>query len=208
MGPVLHRLPVRIVGVGGGFEYGSAGPTHHAVEHIGILRLQPGLTVIAPADYRQAQRALERTWSYPGPVYYRLGKDEKTTVPGLSGAFEAGRAEVVRQGDLLFIATGSVATEVVAGAEQLAKHDVDCAVVIVASLSPGPEEQLAEILAHHNVALTVEAHYAVGGLESLVSEVVARTRTPLSRDEMRSDVGPRRPRGNRALSSFRARSLP
>ena len=25
-GPVLHRLPVRVVGVGGGFEYGPAGP--------------------------------------------------------------------------------------------------------------------------------------------------------------------------------------
>lgn len=100
-------------------------------------------------------------------------------MPGLSGAFEVGRAEVVRQGsDLLFIATGSVATEVVAAAEQLAKHDVDCAVVIVASLSPGPEEQLAEIPAHHNVALTVEAHYAVGGLGSLVSEVVAARALP------------------------------
>src|SRR3972149_3095847 len=26
-GPILHRLPVRIAGVGGGFEYGHNGPT-------------------------------------------------------------------------------------------------------------------------------------------------------------------------------------
>src|SRR3954454_2274675 len=37
-GPVLHRLPVRIVGMGMGFEYGHAGPTHHAVEDIAALR--------------------------------------------------------------------------------------------------------------------------------------------------------------------------
>src|SRR5947208_6407398 len=43
-GPVLHQLPVRIVGVGGGFEYGTAGPTHHGLEDIGVMRLQPGLT--------------------------------------------------------------------------------------------------------------------------------------------------------------------
>src|SRR5438477_11396238 len=52
-GPVLHRLPVRVVGIGGGFSYGHAGPTHHAVEDLTIARTQPGLTVIAPADAAQ-----------------------------------------------------------------------------------------------------------------------------------------------------------
>src|SRR5215470_18612043 len=28
-GPIAHRLPVRVVGVGGGFEYGPQGQTHH-----------------------------------------------------------------------------------------------------------------------------------------------------------------------------------
>ncbi len=37
-GPVLHELPVRIIGVGGGFEYGHAGPTHHGLEDLGIMR--------------------------------------------------------------------------------------------------------------------------------------------------------------------------
>src|SRR3954468_1576453 len=36
-GPVLHGLPVRVVGVGGGFEYGHAGPTHHGLEDVGVL---------------------------------------------------------------------------------------------------------------------------------------------------------------------------
>src|SRR5262249_21341178 len=38
-GPVFHRLAVRIVGVGGGFEYGPAGPTHHALEDVGVMRI-------------------------------------------------------------------------------------------------------------------------------------------------------------------------
>src|SRR5689334_9912455 len=104
-GPVLHHLPVRIAGVGGGFEYGSAGPTHHGLEDVGIMRIQPGLTVIAPADYRQTRTALLATWDLPGPVYYRLGKDDRTVVPGLEGQFELGRAQVIREGnDLLIVA--------------------------------------------------------------------------------------------------------
>src|SRR5258708_10366625 len=36
-GPVLHQLPVRIVGMGGGYEYGPAGATHHGLEDIGVM---------------------------------------------------------------------------------------------------------------------------------------------------------------------------
>ena len=38
-GPILHQLPMRIVGVGGGFEYGNAGVTHHALEDVGVMRV-------------------------------------------------------------------------------------------------------------------------------------------------------------------------
>ena len=37
-GPVLHRLPVRVIGVGGGFAYGHAGPSHHALQDLAIFR--------------------------------------------------------------------------------------------------------------------------------------------------------------------------
>ena len=87
-GPVLHGLPVRIVGVGGGFEYGTNGVSHYALEDIAVMRTQPGLTVIAPADFHQARSALLETIDLPGPIYFRLGKDESATVPGLDGRFD------------------------------------------------------------------------------------------------------------------------
>lgn len=107
-GPVLHRLPVRIVGIGGGFEYGHAGPTHHGTEDVGVMRTLPGITVLAPADHRQTRTAIEATWDIPGPIYYRLGKDDKTVVPGLNGRFELGRAEMIRTGrDVLLVTMGA-----------------------------------------------------------------------------------------------------
>lgn len=173
-GPILHQLPVRIVGVGGGFEYGSAGVTHYGLEDIGVMRLQPGLTLIAPADHQQARSALLSTWNLPGPIYYRLGKDDKATVPGLDGRFEIGHAQVVRTGDdLLILAMGSISTEAVAAADVLKSKGLSSEVAIVASLTPAPSEDLTALLSRFSVVLTVEAHYLVGGLSSLVSEVVA-----------------------------------
>jgi transketolase len=45
--------------------------------------------------------------------------------------------------------------------------------VIAAHINPAPVEELAGLLAQHSVVLTVEAHYRVGGLGSLVAEVIA-----------------------------------
>src|SRR5204863_9633897 len=82
-GPVYHRLPVRIVGIGGGFEYGVDGFSHHAIDDLGIFRLQPGLAVFAPADAGQARRVLEATWDRPGPGYYWPGTDGQARGAGL-----------------------------------------------------------------------------------------------------------------------------
>jgi transketolase len=173
-GPILHQLPVRIAGVGGGFEYGHAGPTHHGLEDIGVMRLQPGLTLVAPADHEQASTALTATWNLPGPVFYRLGKDDKSVVPGLGGRFEIGRAQVVREGkDLLLITMGSVAQEAVRAAEELARRGVSSTVVVVASVLPAPVADLVRHLSGFPLALTIEAHYVVGGVGSLVAEIIA-----------------------------------
>src|SRR5688572_5227789 len=64
-GPIRHQLPVRVVGVGGGFEYGHNGLTHFGLEDVGVMRVQPGMRVIAPADHEQARNALLESWNLP-----------------------------------------------------------------------------------------------------------------------------------------------
>ena len=173
-GPILHHLPVRIVAIGGGFEYSTAGSTHHALEDIGVMRLHPGLTVIAPADHEQTANAIRATWDLPGPVYYRLGKDDRTVVPHLNGRFELGRIQIVGDGsDVLFVTMGAIASEAAAAIELLANAGIHATLAIVSTVNPAPAADLIEILARFSVVLTVEAHYINGGVGSLVSEVVA-----------------------------------
>ena len=66
-GPVLHDLPVRIVGVGPGLDYGANGITHWALEDVAVLRPLPGLAVIAPADDPQTASAVQATAGLAGP---------------------------------------------------------------------------------------------------------------------------------------------
>ena len=178
-GPILHNLPVRILGMGGGFEYGTAGPTHYGLEDVAVMRTQPGITVLAPADHQQARAVVTATWDMAGPVYYRLGKNDKWVVPGLNGAFELGRAQTVRDGsELVFVTLGPLAGEALDAATRLVSEGLSCAVVVVASIRPAPVDDLIAILSRFRVALTVEAHYIDGGLGSLVSEISASRGLP------------------------------
>ena len=172
-GPILHGLPVRIVGVGGGFDYGHNGITHFALEDYAVMRTQPGITTIAPSDAAQARAALRATADLPGPIYFRISKrgDE---LPGLRGRFELGRLAVLRDGpDAAILAIGSIAHEALAAAEILAEQNLDVTVAVVPSFNPSPVEDLAALLDGMPVALTVEAHYRDGGLGSLVAETIA-----------------------------------
>jgi transketolase len=173
-GPLAHGLPVRIIGVGGGFEYAHAGFTHYGVDDIGVLRVQPALTIIAPADHEQAAAALKATWQFEGPVYYRLGKDDVSTVPGLNGRFEPARAQRLVDGrQLLVVAIGAIARHAEEAVRSLSNRGVDAGLMIVDTVNPPPTDQLRQALSDVPLVMTVEAHYLVGGLGSLVSEIVA-----------------------------------
>jgi transketolase len=190
-GPVLHESPVRIVGVGGGLDYGHNGVTHYALEDVALMRAQPGLVVVAPADAEQAGVALRSTVGLPAPVYYRVGKTA-TAVPGLAGRFELGRTALIGVGeDVALISLGTVASEAVGAAELLARQGVSATVAVVASVSPPPLDELAELLERVSLAMTVEAHYKVGGLGSLVAEVVADRRIDVRLVRRAVEVVPR-----------------
>ena len=173
-GPIAHQLPVRVVGIGGGFDYGTAGLTHYGLEDLGVMRIQPGITVVVPADQEQSAAALRATYDLPGPIYFRIGKDGGRTVPGLDGRFSLGRTEQVRAGgDLALIAAGSMASNAVAAAEELAAGGIQASVQVVSSLNPAPAVDLARALGGVPLAISVEAHYVNGALGSLVAETIA-----------------------------------
>lgn len=172
-GPVAHELPVRVIGVGGGFDYGTGGSTHHSLEDIAVMRALPGMMVLAPIDGPQAAAALECLWSVPSPIYFRLGKDSpQIAISG--GLFELERAQTMRRGaDVLLISTGAQVAETMAAAEGLANAGVQATVLSVPCLAPVPLADLRTALADASAVLTIEAHQQTGGLGSLVAEVLA-----------------------------------
>lgn len=173
-GPVLHGLPVRVVGMGAGFEYGHAGSTHYSLEDVATLRALPGLTIVAPADAAQATAAIRATAGLAGPVYYSLSKNDALTVPGLDGRFELGRLAVVDGGaDVVIIASGPLCAEAAAAVALLEQSGIGATLAIVSSYHPDPEADVARLLSRFHTAVTVEAQAISGGLGAFVGSVIA-----------------------------------
>ena len=173
-GAILNHLPIRVVGIGGGFEYGHNGATHYGLEDVGIMRVQPGMTVLAPADSRQTETILEETWDMKGPIYYRLGKNDKPIVPALEGKFDFNGVQKVKEGkDILVVSMGAIAVETAEAVEILNESGISCGHLVVSTLNPAPVEALVQALKDYSTVVTVEAHYVCGGLGSLICEVVA-----------------------------------
>ena len=162
-GPALHGLPVRLVGIGGGFAYGHAGPTHHALEDLCLTRAIPGVTVIAPADAAQARQAILTTHDLPGAVYFRIDKNPQPNLSSLDGRFALDRPELVRTGrDLLLLATGSVSTEAVRAGDMLAARGVSTAVAVLAHLGFTAGPLLSQLLSGYPAVVTVEEGCTTG----------------------------------------------
>jgi transketolase len=73
----MHRLPVRLVGNGGGYAYGVMGSTHHALEDYGALLTLPHLRAYVPAFASDVESLVPALHQMTEPVYLRLGASEE-----------------------------------------------------------------------------------------------------------------------------------
>lgn len=73
----LNQIPVRLVGNGGGYAYGSMGPSHHAIEDYGVLLTLKHISVFVPAFAQDVEPAIRSMSASTVAGYLRLGKCEK-----------------------------------------------------------------------------------------------------------------------------------
>lgn len=171
-----HRLPVRVVAVGGGFTYSTQGYTHHGVEDIGVMRTLPGMTVIAPGDPFEAMLATRALCDLPGPAYLRLGKAGEPKVHAAAPAdFRIGKALTLCEGeDLTLVGTGGMLRHTVDVAEELrAKDGVKARVLSMHTVKPLDVEAVARAAEETGAIITVEEHNVSSGLGSVVAQALA-----------------------------------
>jgi transketolase len=172
----IPALPVKIVGTVPGILSEANGPTHQAIEDIALMRGIPNMRVFAPADADDLVRGLPAVLDDPYPWYIR----HCDRVPVSDHApFVIGKAEVVAAGpedDVAILVAGALWTEVVAAAAALQDDGLRVRLINMRSLKPVDDAVIATALREVPIVVTVEDHFAIGGLATIVAEIATRER--------------------------------
>jgi transketolase len=173
-----HNLSVKVVAVGGGLAYGTAGYSHHALEDLAVMRSLPNMTVLAPGDPVETRLAVRAMLDHEGPVYLRLGKAGEPVVHATEPHFALGRAIQVREGTAAtLISTGGMLKSTVEAADLLAQRGFPVAVFSMPSVKPLDREVIAAAARATPLICTVEEHGRVGGLGEAVASIRASQAT-------------------------------
>jgi transketolase len=179
----LHRLPVRLIGNGGGVVYAPLGPTHLAVDDFALMRALPNMTVMAVSDADEMRRLMEQTLDWPDPIYIRLAKGGDKIISKEENGFAIGKAIPVRTASapnpVLFVTTGVMTTNTLVATESLAAKGIDSTVLHFHTIKPLDVTALLAHVAVAKVVVSVEEHTRIGGFGSAIIEALTDNLTTI-----------------------------
>ncbi len=170
-----QNLDVNIIGIGGGFAYGTHGTTHYGLEDMALMRSLPNMKVVAPADAVEASMLISQILDSSGPYYLRLNRGgEKEITQGCRPVL--GKGSVLKNGaEVTIFAVGAITDNAFVAAAELETAGISVEIIHMHTLKPLDKEIIIDRVRTRKVVVSLEEHTIFGGLGSAISEVVAQS---------------------------------
>jgi len=167
----ISQSNIKLVGSHVGVSIGEDGPSQMALEDLAMMRAVVGSTVLYPGDAVSTEKLLEQMALNKGVCFLRTSRPKTPVIYGNDEKFPIGGAKVLREGDKVTIVSAGVTLfEALKAADQLKSDGVNVTVIDAYSIKPlGKKEILAAAQKTNNTVITVEDHYAEGGLGDAVA---------------------------------------
>ncbi len=175
----LNNVPVKVCGMHAGVSVGPDGATHQALEDIGLMRMQPNMTVVVPCDAEEARKATYAAAFNGKPTYLRFGREKTPLMTTSETPFEIGRAYYLWKSEspqVSIIGCGSLLHEALKAAQSLEARGVRVSVINAHTIKPLDTATILKAASESGAVVTVEEHQVAGGLGSAVAELLAATR--------------------------------
>ncbi|HEV8328336.1 MAG TPA: transketolase [Nitrospiraceae bacterium] len=167
---------IKLVGTHVGVSIGEDGPSQMGLEDIAMMAAQPGVTVLYPSDATCMYRLVEMAATHKGMVYIRAGRPKSPVLYGPDETFQIGGSKVIRQSAsdvLTIVAAGVTLFEALKAYDTLKAAGVSVRILDLYSIVPIDRTTLLDSArATQGRILTVEDHYAHGGLGDAVLSAV------------------------------------
>lgn len=170
----IPALPVKLVGTVPGILSEANGPTHQALEDIALMRGIPSVRVFCPADVGDLIAGLDVVVNDPAPWYVRYCDRPAVTT---HTPLEIGTAEVFEatdEDDVAIIVAGALFREAWDAAVMLRDEGLRVRIVNLRTVKPVDEAAILDAANGALAVVTIEDHFANGGVWSIVADIIAR----------------------------------
>jgi transketolase len=172
----ISNVGIKMAGSHAGVSIGEDGPSQMALEDLAMCRAQPNVTVLYPCDGVSTERLVALMAYHPGPAYMRTSRPKTPVIYGNDEVFAIGGLKVLRQSPedvVTVVGAGVTVFEALKAHDTLKASGVAIRVIDLYSLQPIDREALiAAGKATRGRIITVEDHYAAGGIGDAVAEAV------------------------------------
>lgn len=171
------KKKITMVGLAGGLVLGPLGYTHCSIEDLSVIRSIPNIAVISPADCSEIAKAVFAAAKHSSSVYIRLtGGSGSGMIYDKDYDFRIGKPIRLKEGkDGIIFSNGFITYNCLKAAHFLKeKNNLDLSVVNVHTLKPLKDEDIKVFLKNVKNIFTIEEHSLIGGLNSVISEIITR----------------------------------
>ena len=173
----ISNLNIKMAGSHAGVSIGEDGPSQMALEDLAMMRAQPNIAVLYPCDAVSTDRLVEAMASHPGPAYMRTSRPKTPVIYGPEETFPIGGLKVLRHSpsdQATVIGAGITVVEALRAHDELAAKNVHIRVIDLYSVQPVDAAALLRSARDTNGrVITVEDHYAAGGIGDAVAAAIA-----------------------------------
>jgi transketolase len=169
----ISTANLKLVGSHVGVSIGEDGASQMGLEDIAMMRSIVGSRVFYASDAVCAEKLMEQMASHKGVDFLRTSRPKTPVIYNNDEQFPPGGAKVLRQGAgdrATVVAAGVTLYEALKAADALKNEGIGITVIDAYSIKPlGKDTIKAAAQKTGNVVITVEDHYAEGGLGDAVA---------------------------------------
>ncbi|MDA8240218.1 MAG: transketolase [Nitrospiraceae bacterium] len=173
---------IKFAGSHAGVSIGEDGPSQMGLEDIALFRTLLNSVVLYPSDAISTEKIVEEAAKRKGIVYIRTTRQETPILYKANEEFPIGGSKVLRQSDkdvVTVIAAGITLHEAIAAYEELKKEGIFIRVIDIYSVKPADKETLRKAANVSQAFVTVEDHFAEGGIGETVRTLMADIDVPV-----------------------------
>jgi transketolase len=176
------RSNIKFAGSHAGVSIGQDGPSQMGLEDIAMFRTLLNGVVLYPCDAFSTERLVEKAAVHKGIVYIRTTRMDTPLLYNVDDEFTIGGSKILRSSDndrVSVVAAGVTVFEALAAYEALKEEGILIRVIDLYSIKPLDISSLQGAARATKAVVTVEDHWAEGGLGETVQSALAGEKTPV-----------------------------